>query len=1224
MKILRLTLSNLNSLQGPNAIDFTAPPLANSGLFAITGPTGAGKSTLLDAITLALYGRAARYGNVPNPDAVMSRHTGECSAEVEFSCAAGTFRSVWQLQRARKKPDGKLQQAKRRVIALPAETIIAESIKDADAKILELTGLDYDRFLRSVLLAQGDFAAFLKAGPKERTELLQQVTGTGIYQEISQAAYRRAADAQQAHATLLSTHAAVAVLAPEERQHQEAALAAYAQRLTALTTLLEDLAKRLVAAQTWQEIDRASHQLTAEQAEHTNATTAAAPTLAQLQRHEHAAAFVAEITSIDRLRAETIKDEAALHALASRLPALAQRLQLAETALAQAKTALNGDESRIAALQLLWNEVTELDKALATAREALRQTSIHHAGLELNAINLAGALAREQTARQTATTAHSTVTAWLTAHAGDAALPVQLPEIQAASARWTASAASAATAQKELTLRQQEVAQSLKSTAGFEAKLPPLEAALKLKSDAVEAASRALETTGGKRSLSEVETDRDLARDRRIALEKLCSEAQRVRAAKRDLAECAQQGTKTAAELATTTALLERNKQQLDSATTLLNAHRTALNLAEKLQSFTEQRAELRKDVPCPLCGSVHHPYAENDAQPSAELEKIRSDVAAAEAATTTAQAACNAADKQHGFLIREQSRLAAELGKLQSAYTAHVTAWNTAATPFGLAEQFDNEASVAAHLGQAKTEEASRNQQVAAFRAAEVVLQKAKVEQQTAHDGVQLAWSEIATQKALTAQVQGQLPALETALAGHQSTSHKEQTAFAQSVSPFGKVVSDFTTVPAVLGELKTRSASYTTRQAEAAKGAAEVGMLTSKCATLTQQHTTALAAITVSNGTLAQAQQHVTTQEGIRKEQFGDGVVADAQRKAETTLKRLREAVATTQATTEATRREHTTAAQENVRLQAAIKSRSTEHAALVERLRHSATTVGFASEQELRSSLLSATEAKAHTELRDRLHTRGVALTTQATTLATRRTTLPPTAGIDAPNLPALQSEHAAHEGERNTLQSSLGEVRASLKSDDEQRIRQAAYTVQIDAAHREYARWDKLRALIGSADGSVFARFAQGLTLERLTILANRHLVQLNPRYSVRRAADGEAGDLELEIVDHYQADAARPMRSLSGGESFLVSLALALGLSELASGRTSIESLFIDEGFGSLDADTLEIAMSALENLQAGGKTIGVISHVPAMQERIPAQINVTKETGGCSRVQILP
>jgi exonuclease SbcC len=194
---------------------------------------------------------------------------------------------------------------------------------------------------------------------------------------------------------------------------------------------------------------------------------------------------------------------------------------------------------------------------------------------------------------------------------------------------------------------------------------------------------------------------------------------------------------------------------------------------------------------------------------------------------------------------------------------------------------------------------------------------------------------------------------------------------------------------------------------------------------------------------------------------------------------------------------------------------------------------------------------------------------------------------------------------------------------LKRDDQLRIQQRGISTEIEAASREFARWDRLRELIGSADGSAFARFAQGLTLERLTGLANRHLGQLNPRYRVRRASGQAADDLELEIVDHYQADTARPMRSLSGGESFLVSLSLALGLSELASGSTAIESIFIDEGFGTLDADSLEVAMAALENLQAGGKTIGVISHVPAMQERIACQIRVIKESGGCSRVEVV-
>ena len=158
------------------------------------------------------------------------------------------------------------------------------------------------------------------------------------------------------------------------------------------------------------------------------------------------------------------------------------------------------------------------------------------------------------------------------------------------------------------------------------------------------------------------------------------------------------------------------------------------------------------------------------------------------------------------------------------------------------------------------------------------------------------------------------------------------------------------------------------------------------------------------------------------------------------------------------------------------------------------------------------------------------------------------------------------------------------------------------------------------MIGSADGKKFSRFAQGLTLARLTDLANRHLQKLTDRYEILKS---KAKDLELLIIDKYQADAIRPMTTLSGGESFLVSLALALGLSDLASRKVQINSLFIDEGFGTLDADTLDVAISALENLQSKGKTIGVISHVEALKERIGVQIQVSKQQGGHSKIKIL-
>ena len=167
MKILKIRLQNLNSLKGDHEIDLTKEPLASSGIFAITGPTGAGKTTLLDALTLALYGKVARYGNESNPENVMTRHCGECSAEVEFQVPSGIYRAVWQRKKARNKPDGKMQAAKRYLYDEAGQPI-AEQIRAVEEQIESLLGLNYDRFLRSALLAQGDFAKFLKSKPDER------------------------------------------------------------------------------------------------------------------------------------------------------------------------------------------------------------------------------------------------------------------------------------------------------------------------------------------------------------------------------------------------------------------------------------------------------------------------------------------------------------------------------------------------------------------------------------------------------------------------------------------------------------------------------------------------------------------------------------------------------------------------------------------------------------------------------------------------------------------------------------------------------------------------------------------------------------------------------------------------------------------------------------------------------------------------------------------------
>lgn len=190
---------------------------------------------------------------------------------------------------------------------------------------------------------------------------------------------------------------------------------------------------------------------------------------------------------------------------------------------------------------------------------------------------------------------------------------------------------------------------------------------------------------------------------------------------------------------------------------------------------------------------------------------------------------------------------------------------------------------------------------------------------------------------------------------------------------------------------------------------------------------------------------------------------------------------------------------------------------------------------------------------------------------------------------------------------------------LRSQEENRKKVAGMQDELKHRREISDRWAQLNELAGSADGAKFRRIAQGYTLDVLLGYANVQLRNLTRRYRLERVPD----TLALQVIDRDMCDEVRTVHSLSGGESFLVSLALALGLSSLSSNRMKVESLFIDEGFGSLDAETLRVAMDALESLRTQGRKIGVISHVQEMTERIPAQIRVNRAGNGRSFIEIV-
>ncbi|WP_265583797.1 SbcC/MukB-like Walker B domain-containing protein [Chitinimonas koreensis] len=220
----------------------------------------------------------------------------------------------------------------------------------------------------------------------------------------------------------------------------------------------------------------------------------------------------------------------------------------------------------------------------------------------------------------------------------------------------------------------------------------------------------------------------------------------------------------------------------------------------------------------------------------------------------------------------------------------------------------------------------------------------------------------------------------------------------------------------------------------------------------------------------------------------------------------------------------------------------------------------------------------------------------------------------------DLAELETQITAQDTQRQTIYAEQGAQQALLRDDTQRRDNQAVLFEQIAAQNTDVDIWQRLNSLIGSKEGDKFRKFAQGLTLDHLMHLANQHLGRLHGRYLLQRKSTGE---LELEIIDIWQADVRRDTRTLSGGESFLVSLSLALALADLVSHKTSIDSLFLDEGFGSLDENSLEIALNSLDAINSLGKSIGVISHIESVKERINIQISIDQAYGiGTSSLNI--
>ena len=276
----------------------------------------------------------------------------------------------------------------------------------------------------------------------------------------------------------------------------------------------------------------------------------------------------------------------------------------------------------------------------------------------------------------------------------------------------------------------------------------------------------------------------------------------------------------------------------------------------------------------------------------------------------------------------------------------------------------------------------------------------------------------------------------------------------------------------------------------------------------------------------------------------------------------------------------------------------------------------TLGFVDEADYRAAVLVDTERERLQQLASQLHDsqqRNHNLLSEAKRIHQQLLNHPQT----ALSLEQLLDALGQLQQQFSEQQKQLGAVEQQLAANKALKQNQKQLLDAINQQRNHTEEWKVLHQLIGSSDGKKFRNFAQGLTFNIMVAHANEQLKKMSDRYLL--IADSEQ-PLMLNVMDNYQGGQIRTSKNLSGGESFIISLSLALGLSNMASHRMQVDSLFLDEGFGTLDEEALDVALDTLTNLQQSGKLIGVISHIQALKDRISSQIQVVPQTGGISKI----
>lgn len=1210
MKILAIRLKNLASLAGEQAIDFTAEPLASAGLFAITGPTGAGKSTLLDALCLALFGETPRLQHAKSalkvPDGSDNEALGSddgrnllrrgCAgghAEVDFVGVDGKrYCARWEVRRARDKASGKLQQAQQSLRDLDADQLLSGNKSEFREQMELRLGLNLQQFTRAVLLAQSEFSAFLKADDNERGTLLEKLTDTGVYSRIGKAAFAAAKRAREALEQLERDAGGIRPLAAEERQALEqqhaAAVAQLKSEQQQLQTLQQQRQWLTELARLQAEQLAAQTQLGSARAEH-DGLAGERQTLAlleQLAPERHRFARQGEIGP------QLAELAATIEAHGAQQQALQQRLSELESASAAATNQLLAAENaRQQAAPLLAQahkeeeRLAQLEQDLAQAQQAEQQAGAACAAGEATLAQLQerqAALASQQTELAAQLERSATLQPLCAAWDG------HRPRLQQA----VLLANRLHQGRGELPALEQAAVQAQTQLSDARQALDALQQELGGSSCGEQLAELQRQLGDWRPQLRTHEEQRQLWQRRQELGARQDDLQGRIADLQTRREHCLARGTQVRSELDTA-------DQALQITLALLERQRLA-----RSASVEALRTQLRDGEPCPVCGSAEHPYHQPDAllqalasQDEAEAQRAQQQVERLKEQRAELAADYKSLGQQLEQLGNEQTQLKADLQKLDASLAAHAdllvqpteqrAAWLEQQLT-SLRQRIDTAEQRQARLLalQQQAEQLQQRWQQAREASQNATAQLEQQRQHLQRDGAQLA----AELQAFT----GLLPA-----AALERWPEAPTPTFMQLDSQVGDRLQQLQQQTELDEEHQQRQTALENERLQQAHRQQTLQTYSARLAELQARQHSALASLRQSLGEQPSAgvwQQHL--------EQAASSARATEQACANE-LNTAREQRVKLAGEGDHLRQRQQELRQERDNLAVELAAWRTRHPQLDDTTLAALLVRPAGELAELRQRLQQASEALAQCQVR--LDERSQQLAAHQAKQA------------EAPVSAVLEQALSEQQQRCDQAEQHSVEVRAALVEDDRRRTQSRELLERIAAAQAEHLRWGRISALVGSADGATFRKIAQGYNLDLLVQHANLQLRQLAKRYRLQRGGSA----LGLLVLDTEMGDELRSVHSLSGGETFLVSLALALGLASMASSKLRIESLFIDEGFGSLDPESLQLAMDALDNLQAQGRKVAVISHVQEMHERIPVQIRVQRQGNGASALSIV-